>query len=583
MAERVDPADDPRAWSRRPPAVNTLRIGFLAVAVLSLIGSYVGIRQYLGDEPVRAVDIWYYAFQLYVLETPPSFLNGSGPYPPLLEVTRFTAPVVTIYAVVETVRVVVTSEMRRRRARWAHGHSVVCGAGPLAACLTRRLAAAGQRVVTIVPGRADAGGAAGGPARLAVSGDARDPLVLRDAGALNAAAVYACAEDSGTNIAVADAMGALVGRGRAPAVYAHIADPELCLALQARHLGSDSAEALRVDFFNVDDLAARNLCATNPLAAGAARVPTVIVIGANTFARALLVELGRQWWVQGHADTVRLRVVLVDDAASRTLEELGHRYSFLPKACDLVGRDDGEVASLPADTIDPPPDRVVICHADGERALRIALSTAWLWRGGPGSVLVRQDQLATGGAPEAGRVDHLLDEVSGTMRMFGVVDAACDPSALRDDLVERLARIIHESYLVARRQRGELAGSAPALVPWQDLPERFKAANRAQAADIGRKMRLIGCILAPRVGRGEEHELSPAQVETLAAAEHRRWLAERRLGGWSYGERRDDSRLEHPAVRPWDLLPEYDRERSRDAMRQLPVILGESGFRIIRR
>jgi hypothetical protein len=497
----------------------------------------------------------------------------------VLEITRFTAPVVTIYAVVETVRVVVTSEMRRRRARWAHGHAVVCGDGLLASCLARRLAAAGQRVVTVGPGTADGGG---GAARLVVSGDARDPLVLRDAGALNAAAVYACGEDSGTNMAVADAVGILVGSARGPSVYAHVADPELCLALQARHLGSEAAATPRVDFFNVDDLAARNLCSAHPMVVRATRAPTVLVVGANTFATALIVELGRQWWVQERADTARLRVVLVDDGAGGTLDGLAQRYSFLPKACDLIGYD-GEVADLPADIRDPPPEQVFICHADGQRALKIALSTSWLWRGGAGSVLVRQDQLATGTTVGAGRVDRLLDEVSGTVRLFGVVDAACDPSTLRDDLVERLARIIHESYLVARRQRGELPGATPALVSWQDLPERFKTTNRAQAADIGRKMRLIDCVLAPRVGWGDEHELSPAEIETLAEAEHGRWLAEREGGGWSYGRRRDDSRLAHPAVRPWDLLPECHRERNRDAMRRLPVILGESGFRIIRR
>ncbi|MFD0823039.1 hypothetical protein ACFQ0D_33010 [Micromonospora zhanjiangensis] len=52
--------------------------------------------------------------------------------------------------------------------------------------------------------------------------------------------------------------------------------------------------------------------------------------------------------------------------------------------------------------------------------------------------------------------------------------------------------------------------------------------------------------------------------------------------GWRYAEDRDDDRLLHPAVRAWDHLHDDMRERNHDAIRELPAILADAGFRIVR-
>jgi voltage-gated potassium channel Kch len=569
---------------RRPPTVSPLRLVLLGVGILSLLGAYVGIHQQLTGHPelpARPIDAWYYALQLFVLETPPP-LQRPGPYPLLLEITRFTAPVVTIYALVETARVLVTAEMRRRRTRWAHDHIIVCGDGLLANGLTRRLLAAGCRVVTISPAPVPGGPPPAGLLR--VAGDARSPDVLRDAGITNAVALYACTDNSATNTAIALAAGRRLPNGRPSAVYAQVADPELCLALQARQLGAEPVAALRLDFFNVNDLAARQMCAIWPLRPVPGRAPRVLLLGASAFGRALMVELARRWWVQRRAGTPRLQLTVVDERASLVLVEVAHRYPFLSKACQLTGYD-GELAAVLRTQPATPPDRTYICCDDEQLALKIALTTDWLWRAGAGSVVVRQDQLAE--VQAAHRGTHrlpLFDEVSSTLLLFGVLDAACDPALIRDDLGERLARVIHERYLAARHQRGEHLARTSSLVPWHSLAGWLKAENRAQAADIGRKLQLIGCFLAPRVGAGgSDYRLTAADVERLARAEHERWVNDRRESGWSYAQVRDDAGRRHPAVRPWSELPEQLRERSRETVWQLPDILSDCGFRIVQK
>jgi hypothetical protein len=77
-------------------------------------------------------------------------------------------------------------------------------------------------------------------------------------------------------------------------VYAYIHDPELCLTLRARYLGLPQPAGVRLAFFNVDDLAACELFREEPLAAPAGRPAQLLVIGAITFGRAVVVEAVRR-------------------------------------------------------------------------------------------------------------------------------------------------------------------------------------------------------------------------------------------------------------------------------------------------
>ncbi|MBF9130936.1 NAD-binding protein [Plantactinospora sp. S1510] len=563
----------------RAPTKSVLRLAFALAGVVAFVCGYVGLYQHLsrsGEYGHTPFDLFYYDLQLFVLGAPP--LDEGGPFPPLLDIARFAAPAVTAYAVVEACRLLFATELRRLRDRNARGHVIVCGDGLVADTLTRRLRAAGRRVVTV---RSDIGTASGvgGVARAA-----RDPSVLHGAGISRARAVYACTDDSATNAAIGLAA---ARHGRSPlAVYAQVGDPELCLALQARHLGLARQPGARLDFFNVDDLAARKLLTEEPLIAVAGRPPRVVILGATAFGRAVLVELARRWRVRDPHGTHMIPLALVDESATEVAAQLTHRYPFLARVCRIIPLDGGLTdlpQRLPRIGFPLPPDRVFICYDDEEQALKTALTAEQLWHGGPGSMVVRLDRLAN--LREAFGSGHgigVLDDLSGALRLYGVVHAACDPALIGDDLVERLARVIHESYVVARRRHGEQPGTNPSLVPWEELSETLRRANREQAKDIGRKLRELGCALSPRVGPGDEHALAEPEIERLAILEHQRWLAEQQAGGWQYAPDRDDARRLHPALSPWEDLREDLRERNHEAVRELPVILADAGFRIVR-
>ena len=365
----VHQTGDAAGW----PTITALRLGFTVVAVLSLILGYFGLGSFLAgsvDYGSRPIDLFYYDLQLFVLGADP--LQSPGPYPVPLEVARFAAPAATLYALFEITWRLFAVEVRKFRARLVRGHVIVCGDGAIADTLTRRLRAAGSYVVTVRPGAEEPNRAIG--RWLTIAGDPRDPDVLRAAGVDHAVALYACgADDSAANAAVAFAAASARPAESAPlAGYVHIRDPDLCLTLQARYLGVDQPAGVRLDFFNIDDVAARTLFTGEPLRPVAGRAPRLVVVGATTFGRAILVEAARSWKSGGAPAAGPLPVAVVDEHARSIVDNLIYRYPFLDTSCRITPHDADLTEMLVSGRLRQSPDRAFICDDDADRAFQPA-------------------------------------------------------------------------------------------------------------------------------------------------------------------------------------------------------------------
>src|SRR5262249_26393046 len=240
-------------------------------------------------------------------------------------------------------------------------------------------------------------------------------------------------------------------------------------------------------------------------------------------------------------------------------------------------------ALLDGDLPERSPDRVYLCCENEEVALKLALTMDHFWRRGPRSVMVRLSRL--GGLEKAFHppsANQLLDAVSDTLHLFDALQAGSDPRLVEDSLVERLARAIHEHYLAKRLAAGVALDTTPAMREWSRLPDEMKEANRAQAADVGRKLQAIGCALAPNPIWGLPESLDDATVERLAVQEHVRWCAYLTGRGGPQGPGRDALGGRPPDMVGWDRLPEPSREKDREATRSLPQSLADAGFQIVR-
>ncbi|MGH3992371.1 MAG: NAD-binding protein, partial [Pseudonocardiaceae bacterium] len=264
-----------------------LRVGFGLVALAAIVLGLVGFASYQpppnDPNPVGSTaDAIYYTLQLFVLDPAP--LDTGGPYPVTLEIARFLAPAATLFALAEALRVLLREQLWRWLARSQRDHAVVCGEGPAAALLVRRLAARGA--VVLVNGQ-EGGELVRRRGLYLVTGDASAEPTLRAAAVPRAAVVYACASNSATNASVVLTARRLSERGLT--AYAQVRDGELQTALRARRIGLADDPAFRLDFFALDDIAARVLLDREPTGAG-----PVAIVGFGSFGRALLAEIGRR-------------------------------------------------------------------------------------------------------------------------------------------------------------------------------------------------------------------------------------------------------------------------------------------------
>jgi hypothetical protein len=151
-----------------------------------------------------------------------------------------------------------------------------------------------------------------------------------------------------------------------------------------------------------------------------------------------------------------------------------------------------------------------------------------------------------------------------------------------DDLpLDQLAMAAHSLYCADKIAQGLTAEKLPALVPWDQLPEDLRQANRAQVADIPYKLSILGYELTTGPGKpASEIHFTNQEMNRLAKQEHERWMKEREEMGWRYAPVRDSLRKLHPSVVPWEDLPESEKEKDREVIRNLPKLIDTAGLRL---
>lgn len=120
------------------------------------------------------------------------------------------------------------------------------------------------------------------------------------------------------------------------------------------------------------------------------------------------------------------------------------------------------------------------------------------------------------------------------------------------------------------------------MLPWEEISESLKESNRQQADHIPAKLRRIGCGFIPVTGREPVRiAFSDAEVEILGEIEHERWVAEKRLAGYTLGPRDHDKKTS-PYLVDWQDLSEEVKEWDRQPVREIPVFMAAASFEIYR-
>jgi hypothetical protein len=572
-----------------------VRLPLLAILFAgSLLLGYVGFSEYAAatGRSLSASDVLYLTLQLATLESG----AVSGPIGWELEVARLLVPALAAYTAVLAIASLFRQQLQLLMLRFARDHVVICGLGQKGLLLTRSFLERGDKVVVIERDQNNPHlELSRQQGAVVLVGDATEAAVLRRACVHSARYLIAVCGDDGANVTIALAARDLAKERQRGALTGsvHVVSPRLRDLLHESELGAEPIPAFRLEIFNVFDRGARVLLREHspfgPESPPGDRAPSLLVVGLGAMGRRLIAHAARQWYEEQGGARERLRVTAAGLGAEKTVEALRARYPRLSTCCELAAWDTA-AETLASEAVGGrggsgergPFDAAYICLDDPSLGLQVGLGLRQ--RLGteqpPIVVWMREDE----------GLGRLLEEYRGAgvsfrnIHPFDPLARTCTPDLVVDGTHELLARAVHEHYLRKRQEEGKQMGEERALALWEALPEDLKESNRRQVDHICAKLREAGYGIRPLTDWGAAaFRFSPDEVEKMARLEHDRWLAERRRQKWQFAPGpKDPGRKTHPDLVPWSALSEAAKEKDREAVVDLPLLLARGGFQLRR-
>jgi len=477
-------------------------------------------------------------------------------------------------------------DMRVALAQHKSDHTIVCGLGDMGMQVVQSLRDLDQDAVVIdVQAESSHVPTCERQGVPFLKGDAKNIQTLRLAGIARARTIVLCTGDDAENVEIALRIKDEVTRNprkhserllvlvemRTDWLFARLVD-------HGRGLGSDRVE---LRFFNGYDNTARllmNRLIPRRDATGFA------VIGFGAMGRELTLHVVRNSPIEFGAT---LNVTIFDRDAEHCERNLREAIPTL-----------GEIAHLDFVAVDVQSDNptawqtvagrlagksllgVAVCIHDDDAGLYVALNIRDLLdrqghRDVPVHVWLERHRYL---GQLAASIEDRGAANDSRMRPFGSLEELLSPDILVADKLDILAKAVHENNRanLSPSQRGGDQDK-----PWEELAERFKMSSRRDADHIPIRLRLCGLDIE-KSDTPELIEFRPAELKRIAQLYHQRYVIERRLLGWKYGKERNNAALLHPDVTTWEKLEPEARKGNIDRMRQLPKILADAGFEIVR-
>jgi TrkA-N domain/RyR domain len=508
--------------------------------------------------------------------------------PVALNVAKVLGPLLVGVAAVRGLLVLSREQLRLVGFRlFRKGHIVIVGLGDVGFTLAERLNDLGARVIAIDVDSANP--AIEGCKERGIStlvGDATDSKLLRAACAHRAKhLIIAPGSDSVTIDVLAAAAAITTGRPANPLrLIAHIEDRSLWQALQAHTLRRGQAPSLNVELFNLYEAAGRRVLGAHPpftpADAGERSGPEVLVVADQAIAEVLVVNVARLWRNSRAHSRAKIEVTLAGPGTEAEVDRIRERYPAIDGIAHLEAWEiDLSSPNLRQAKRGREAGRVYVALGDEARAVATSLTIAAVRSQGAPVVLIVNDERLGARDIAGGQV-----EVS-PIALFGILDLVLDEHFLVGGLQETLAEAIHNSYYEKELAKGD--GTTSKAVPWEQLDEDGRNANRDAAALLPRNLERIGCAVVPAaladVERSQEvfdAQLTPATLEELSEAEHDRWMEERTRSGWTFAPERNDELKQHDLLIPYAELSEPEKDKDRNNIRELPDQLAMAGFSI---
>ena len=583
----------------------TIVAGF---AVLAFVLAVLGYRQdMLNDPEANGWDILYAAIRLFLFESQ----KTTPDWPIYFQVARILAPTVLIYAAVKAVSSKVGQEVLLY---WLLAHKrrfvVICGIGETGFRMAKEYATQTTLRVIAIDENPDNPLASELKSYnvIVVSANAMSLVTLQKVRAVYAKAVFLFTGDEQVNIAVAknierlcrDISNKEIKRLSQPLqCYVSVDAPDLYEVFINHPFFALHSERLVIRTFNRRETVARNvfrLCGPEMYSLPRSKQDKpmhILFLGFEALIRELIIQTA----LNAHYTDYRLpnATVMCPESSRDLVERFYHRFPHLVHTLKLrfyyadpmtVGEELWSEMQQVGD--------FTLCYASMSKDVESILSARRLHR------LTQMEHHHSLNfivcLNQQTFLAEILDDTfvrihpdksrladNNKIEYFETLDETINIDMVVNDRLDTMANALHRAYCLAEQQKGESADSNASIVAWKDLPPHKRKANQHAAAHLDVKLRILGLCRAdlsdprPAVSRFSDSTM----LEALAQLEHRRWMADKYIAGYRYGIKRDEMRMLHPDILPWEKLSEQDKDKDRRNIYQIAELVALAGQKIV--
>jgi voltage-gated potassium channel Kch len=555
-----------------------LLIGLFFVSlVLGVIG-FEHYYKYHGLEHVLAKS-FYNTFQLYVLESG----NLEGHIPLELNIARFTAPLVPLFALILTLLQIFRKQWEKLKISLMRKHIVIIGFGTKGKNIVEDLLRKEKKILVIDSdhNNPQLDFIQHSKCRLML-GNATDTEVLKKANITHAKMVYLLSGNDNTQIKACLEIYQLVkesNRSKEDPLNCimHLQKQEFMNTLKSHNLVQNIDDAFALRIFNVYESSARDLFEENPpdgigIPANSNTLVQILIFGFGLAGEALALQTA----LTGHyANGKKPKVLIVDRMAEEKVQDFLERHPAFKDYCELEyitsGPDSPQLINqvIPYTDIPDTLTSIVLCYENKTQNLLLGLQLDNVNFKEHVNIFISTSD------------DVAFKSISQKVKPYGLSSKVCSHEAICSEFLDMKAIAFHNNYLEKRRKEDDF-GKKDADVPWEELSQEYKDSNRKAADHIGVKMRAIACEIVESDDPRPQATITEEELLMLAKLEHKRWNAERALAGWTYSELRNDKARKTPDLTEWKNLTNETREYDIDAVKGIPDVLAEVGLKAVR-
>jgi hypothetical protein len=478
-------------------------------------------------------------------------LIDRSPIPPneALGYASMGAKILLGFAVIKGSLVVFGARLRVLFFRsFAKGHTIVCGAGERGDAIARKILECGEKVAVIDIDMANEKlGELKDCGAHVIHGNAHDATVLRQAAVARARRIIAVTSKDETNLAVcreATNMSPCEAR-------AGVESFEIRSYFSDRLPVGEGGGKIRLESFQCR--AARQLMVD--IAVKLARSPElrsrgarVLVEAADPFRDEILRAAAVMLQISGDRKPT-LHVTSADDDDKRSFER---RFPAASLVVDIRWYNGSAAEAFPEGSADLPDAAVFALISDAatlEHAERYRLWHPAEEAGRQIFALIRSTSELHDLARSS--MSQTKGQTSEIRNLFGLGLGEKDPLDLQ---IETNARICHAIYTSFAKNADHLLDPVGL---WTDLEkESFRESNRLAAMHHEVKRSAWGA---------KGSQTAQEMLAHLARCEHMRWMAAYVMDGWRWSESRDNNKLKHPSLKPFDALSDHEKDKDYNA------------------